>query len=134
MTVHGAKKMRTTCIVCQHVGPFSPTDYSCSVAASGDGSVKLWDVLSPGRPIKNYHEHEHEVYSVDWNLVNKVQGLGSTINRSQTVAKYTQGYHQNVALAAGCILTVFRVGRNCLSLGHGMTKSSYGVSWTRCRG
>ena len=44
-----------------------------SVAASGDGSVKLWDVaLGEGRPIKNFHEHEHEVYSVDWNLVQKV--------------------------------------------------------------
>merc|ERR1711904_284336 len=42
------------------------------VAASGDGSIKLWDVaMGEGRPIKNYHEHEHEVYSVDWNLVNK---------------------------------------------------------------
>ena len=52
----------------------SLTAHDHSVAASGDGSVKLWDVaLGEGRPIKNFHEHEHEVYSVDWNLVNKAQ-------------------------------------------------------------
>jgi len=32
----------------------------------------LWDVaLGEGKPIKKFAEHEHEVYSVDWNLVNK---------------------------------------------------------------
>jgi len=42
------------------------------VSASGDGSVKLWDVGSRhGHPLKSYEEHTAEVYSVDWNLLNK---------------------------------------------------------------
>lgn len=42
------------------------------VTASGDGSVKLFDTLNrSGHPLKSYHEHTHEVNSVDWNLVRK---------------------------------------------------------------
>lgn len=42
------------------------------VSASGDGSVKLWDVgAGSPYPMKSFEEHTHEVYSVDWNLVNK---------------------------------------------------------------
>jgi peroxin-7 len=41
-------------------------------SASADGSVKLWDLMSrDGFPIRNYHEHQQEVASVDWNLVTK---------------------------------------------------------------
>ncbi|KAF8532406.1 WD40-repeat-containing domain protein [Gautieria morchelliformis] len=32
------------------------------VTASGDGSIKLWGDL----PIRAWHEHTHEVFSVDW--------------------------------------------------------------------
>jgi peroxin-7 len=40
--------------------------------ASADGSVKLWDLNSSDPfPIANYHEHEQEVSSVDWNIVSK---------------------------------------------------------------
>ena len=43
------------------------------MSASGDGSVKLWDIAAGSAyPMKSYEEHTHEVYSVDWNLVNKV--------------------------------------------------------------
>lgn len=41
------------------------------IAGSGDGSIKLWDITRPGRPIKSWTEHTREVYSVDWNLVSK---------------------------------------------------------------
>jgi len=42
------------------------------ISASGDGSIKLWDVLvREGLPLKSYEEHTAEVYSVDWNLMNK---------------------------------------------------------------
>ena len=48
----------------------------CRVSASGDGSVKLWDIAAGSPyPMKSYEEHTHEVYSVDWNLVNKVSLL-----------------------------------------------------------
>ncbi|KAI9146365.1 WD40 repeat-like protein [Paraphysoderma sedebokerense] len=41
------------------------------VTASGDGSIKLWDVTLKDFPIQNWHEHTREVFSVDWNLVKK---------------------------------------------------------------
>ena len=44
---------------------------------SGDGSVKIWDCSTGGPPrdtrypIRSYGEHRSEVYSIDWNPVNK---------------------------------------------------------------
>lgn len=40
--------------------------------ASGDGSVKLFDLTVPQFPVMNYKEHQREVFSVNWNLVDKV--------------------------------------------------------------
>jgi peroxin-7 len=41
-------------------------------AASGDGSIKVWDIAREDpRPIRSFEEHSSEVYSVDWNQVNK---------------------------------------------------------------
>ncbi|KAJ3173410.1 peroxisomal targeting signal 2 receptor [Geranomyces variabilis] len=41
------------------------------VTSSGDGSIKLWDVTLSDFPIRNWSEHTREVFSVNWNLVNK---------------------------------------------------------------
>lgn len=41
------------------------------VTASGDGSIKLWDVNVAHHPLKNWAEHTREVFSVQWNLINK---------------------------------------------------------------
>jgi peroxin-7 len=43
------------------------------ISGSGDGSIKLWDLGLPPQqnPLRDYHEHTHEVYAVDWNLVSK---------------------------------------------------------------
>lgn len=41
-------------------------------AASGDGLVKLFDLKVPQFPVMNYKEHQREVFSVNWNLVDKV--------------------------------------------------------------
>ena len=41
------------------------------VSTCGDGSVKLWDLGSPGFPLMSWQEHQAEVYSVDWNLITK---------------------------------------------------------------
>ncbi|CEQ43095.1 SPOSA6832_04975 [Sporobolomyces salmonicolor] len=55
------------------------------VTASGDGSVKLWDImLNPSAeltndsylnvqdyPIRKWHEHQREVFSIDWSNVQK---------------------------------------------------------------
>ncbi|KAK4055972.1 peroxisomal targeting signal 2 receptor [Microbotryomycetes sp. JL221] len=39
--------------------------------ASGDGSVKLWDVVLNDFPIRKWHEHQREVFSIDWSNVQK---------------------------------------------------------------
>ncbi|GAA6064740.1 hypothetical protein JCM10212_005319 [Sporobolomyces blumeae] len=39
--------------------------------ASGDGSVKLWDVMLNDFPIRKWHEHQREVFSVDWSNTQK---------------------------------------------------------------
>ena len=43
------------------------------VSASGDGSVKVWDVAAPptANPLRSLEEHTHEVYAVHWNQVRK---------------------------------------------------------------
>ena len=43
------------------------------VSASGDGSVKVWDVASGPRanPLRSFEEHTHEVYAVSWNQVRR---------------------------------------------------------------
>ncbi|CAJ0847837.1 270_t:CDS:10 [Entrophospora sp. SA101] len=41
------------------------------VTASGDGSIKLWDITLMEFPIMNWHEHSREVFSVNWNLIKK---------------------------------------------------------------
>ncbi|TDL26118.1 WD40 repeat-like protein [Rickenella mellea] len=41
------------------------------VSASGDGTLRLWDVTLNDLPIKSWHEHTREVFSVDWSNVNK---------------------------------------------------------------
>lgn len=40
--------------------------------ASGDGSVKLFDLTVPRFPVMSFKEHQREVFSVNWNLVDKV--------------------------------------------------------------
>jgi len=41
------------------------------VSASGDGSIKVWDVAAPPQmnPLRSFEEHTHEVYAVHWNQV-----------------------------------------------------------------
>ena len=41
------------------------------VVASGDGSVKLFDLNVNDFPVKTWKEHNREVYAVSWNLVSK---------------------------------------------------------------
>ncbi|KAI0079373.1 WD40 repeat-like protein [Panus rudis PR-1116 ss-1] len=41
------------------------------VSASGDGSLKLWDVMLNDFPIRAWQEHTREVFSVDWNNIHK---------------------------------------------------------------
>ncbi|KAL9644368.1 hypothetical protein ABK040_005826 [Willaertia magna] len=45
------------------------------LSCSGDGSIKVFDITSTsggeGQPVMNFMEHSKEVYSVDYNTVNK---------------------------------------------------------------
>ncbi|KAI9808013.1 MAG: peroxisomal targeting signal 2 receptor, partial [Pycnora praestabilis] len=41
------------------------------VVASGDGSIKLFDIALDEFPIQSWQEHKREVFSVHWNLVSK---------------------------------------------------------------
>jgi len=41
------------------------------VTGSGDGSIKLWDVMLNDLPIRAWHEHTREVFSVDWSNIQK---------------------------------------------------------------
>ncbi|PCH36332.1 WD40 repeat-like protein [Wolfiporia cocos MD-104 SS10] len=41
------------------------------VTASGDGSLRLWDVMLNDLPIRAWHEHTREVFSVDWSNIQK---------------------------------------------------------------
>ncbi|KAI0675812.1 WD40 repeat-like protein [Trametes maxima] len=48
------------------------------VSASGDGSLKLWDVMINDLPIRAWHEHTREVFSVDWSNISKDQFISSS--------------------------------------------------------
>ncbi|KAF5373233.1 hypothetical protein D9615_007417 [Tricholomella constricta] len=41
------------------------------VTASGDGSIRLWDVMLNDLPIRAWQEHTREVFSVDWSNIKK---------------------------------------------------------------
>ncbi|KAG2757146.1 WD40 repeat-like protein [Suillus brevipes Sb2] len=41
------------------------------VTGSGDGTLKLWDILLNNFPIRSWHEHSREVFSVDWSNIKK---------------------------------------------------------------
>ncbi|TFK48555.1 WD40 repeat-like protein [Heliocybe sulcata] len=41
------------------------------VTASGDGSIRLWDVMLNDLPIRAWQEHTREVFSVDWSNLQK---------------------------------------------------------------
>ena len=48
------------------------------LAASGDGSIKLFDIQLDNFPIQTWSEHAREVFSVHWNLVAKDTFLSSS--------------------------------------------------------
>ncbi|KAA1118955.1 peroxisomal targeting signal 2 receptor [Puccinia graminis f. sp. tritici] len=39
--------------------------------ASGDGSIKLWDIMLNEFPMQSWHEHKREVFCLDWNNLRK---------------------------------------------------------------
>ncbi|KAI9440565.1 WD40-repeat-containing domain protein [Lactarius indigo] len=55
------------------------------VTASGDGSLKLWDVTLNTLPIRAWHEHTREVYGVDWSNIKKDQFVSCCMDGSVKV-------------------------------------------------
>lgn len=49
----------------------------CAVA-SGDGSIKLFDLKVPNFPVMNWKEHTREVFAVNWNLVDKTNFVSAS--------------------------------------------------------
>jgi len=49
---------------------WSEVNENILVSASGDGSVKVWDLSAPpaANPLRSLEEHSHEVYCVAWSL------------------------------------------------------------------
>lgn len=43
------------------------------LSASGDGSIKVWDVNAPphANPLRSFEEHRHEAYCLNWNQVRR---------------------------------------------------------------
>lgn len=41
------------------------------MTASGDGSLRLWDIMLNDLPIRAWQEHTREVFSVDWSNIQK---------------------------------------------------------------
>lgn len=48
------------------------------IGATGDGSIKLFDLTVPSFPVMNFKEHSKEVFSVNWNLVDKTNFVSSS--------------------------------------------------------
>lgn len=48
------------------------------VVAQGDGSLRLFDITLKDYPIAIFREHEREVFSCNWNLVNKSTFVSSS--------------------------------------------------------
>ncbi|KAJ2158691.1 peroxisomal targeting signal 2 receptor [Coemansia sp. RSA 552] len=48
------------------------------VTASGDGSIKLWDITLGNLPVAKWHEHQREAMSVEWNFTMKTMFLSTS--------------------------------------------------------
>ncbi|KAG8681568.1 peroxisomal targeting signal 2 receptor [Ceratobasidium sp. 395] len=48
------------------------------VTASGDGSLRLWDISMTDLPVRVWHEHAKETYSVDWSNLRKDRFISSS--------------------------------------------------------
>ncbi|KZT07292.1 WD40 repeat-like protein [Laetiporus sulphureus 93-53] len=48
------------------------------VSASGDGSLRLWDITLNDLPIRAWQEHTREVFSVDWSNIQKDMFVSSS--------------------------------------------------------
>merc|ERR1712093_210590 len=63
--------------------------------ASGDGSIKLWDVALNNHPIRHWHEHSREIFCIDWGNIRKDQF--ATCSWDHTIKLWTPERPDSVA-------------------------------------
>lgn len=72
------------------------------LVASGDGSVKLFDLSIDQFPIQVWEEHSREVFSVHWNLVGKTNFLSSSWDGSVRIFSPERGQAITVLPTHSC--------------------------------
>ncbi|KAJ2719774.1 peroxisomal targeting signal 2 receptor [Coemansia sp. Benny D115] len=85
---------------------WSETHENQLVTASGDGSVKLWDITLNSHPVAKWHEHQREVMCVEWNYTSKATFLSSSWDGS--VKLWNPAAKQSLRTFAehtGCVYT-----------------------------
>ncbi|KAF8757738.1 WD domain, G-beta repeat [Rhizoctonia solani] len=70
------------------------------VTASGDGSLRLWDITMTDLPVRVWHEHVKEVYSVDWSNLRKDRFVSSSWDGLDT---YERSVHPNYSAHSSCV-------------------------------
>ncbi|KAH8115597.1 WD40 repeat-like protein [Phellopilus nigrolimitatus] len=74
------------------------------VTASGDGSLRLWDVTLNDMPIRVWQEHSREAFSVDWSNVKKDVFCSSSWDGTVKVWNPERGHSLTTLQAAqGCV-------------------------------
>lgn len=63
-------------------------------AVSGDGLVKLFDTKVPEFPVMNFKEHTREVFSVNWNYVDKINFV--TLSWDGSIKVWTPNRQQSL--------------------------------------
>lgn len=51
------------------------------LSAGGDGNLKLWDLIN-NFPVRTFKEHSNEVFSCEWNHINKRKFLSAAYDRT----------------------------------------------------
>jgi peroxin-7 len=80
------------------------------VSASGDGSVKVWDVQGHSNPLRSFEEHTHEVYALSWNTIRKDRFLSASWD--DTVKMWSLGAPRSLGTFAGHSYCVYAVQWN----------------------
>ncbi|EGE04435.1 peroxisome biosynthesis protein [Trichophyton equinum CBS 127.97] len=77
-----------------------------ALVASGDGSIKLFDIAVNEFPVQGWKEHSREVFSVHWNLVAKDRFSSTMMGHEYAIRKVSWSPHlSHVLLSASYDMT-----------------------------